>query len=161
MTDEAKRAAFDYSTCDAKLWADEFIRVNLPIDQNLMWSWFANAIEAGRNAGYAAGGAHWKERAEKAEAELAALKAERDEDEHAMFKAIARAGEAEAALVKSRQALTDWKAGADSEIAEIRAEYEALRERVRAHNASIEADPNWSTTPHVADSWKIDIMEGL
>ena len=43
---------------DAQLWAREFIRLHgysFIKDEGLMISWFANAIEAGRSAGWQAG----------------------------------------------------------------------------------------------------------
>ena len=48
------------STTDAAVWAEEFCRVMrayvVPvIDEGLMISWFANAIEMGRQAGHEQG----------------------------------------------------------------------------------------------------------
>lgn len=43
---------------DARIWAQEFMKLadtEAEIDEGLMIGWFANAIEAGRTAGYGAG----------------------------------------------------------------------------------------------------------
>lgn len=40
-----------YATTDAMVWAEEFAKVCPDVDQGLMLSWFANAIEVGRAAG--------------------------------------------------------------------------------------------------------------
>jgi hypothetical protein len=51
-----------YGTTDAQIWAQEFMErfgwalrdePACVIDEGLMSGWFANAIETGRNAGYA------------------------------------------------------------------------------------------------------------
>lgn len=39
------------STTNAQEWAAEFCRLNPDMDEGLMISWFANAIETGRNFG--------------------------------------------------------------------------------------------------------------
>lgn len=45
------------STTDAQVWAQEFLRLfgerRDDLDEGLMVSWFANAIETGRSAGHA------------------------------------------------------------------------------------------------------------
>lgn len=38
-----------YSTTDARVWAQEFAKVCPEVDQGLMTSWFANAIETTRS----------------------------------------------------------------------------------------------------------------
>lgn len=57
MSDDVARKLHD--TTDARVWADEFLQVvharangpDVPVDRELMVSWFANAIETGRTHG--------------------------------------------------------------------------------------------------------------
>lgn len=41
------------STTDATVWAHEFVAQIPEVDEGLMITWFANAIEVGRSAGRA------------------------------------------------------------------------------------------------------------
>ncbi len=66
---------------DATLWAKEFLRVfhdgrvgSIP-DEHALIGWFANAIEAGRDAATPRDLTYWKDRAIVAERKLRAVKA--------------------------------------------------------------------------------------
>jgi hypothetical protein len=48
---DAELTAVLHGTTDAAVWAREFVALFPPVDEGLMISWFANAIEIGRTAG--------------------------------------------------------------------------------------------------------------
>ena len=50
MSDETKERKILYGETDARVWAKEFVQ-QFGGDEELMFGWFANAIESGRDAG--------------------------------------------------------------------------------------------------------------